>query len=191
MQMHNNRRGLICDGEAWLQNNYEVQNGLPNFFRERSYTFAMKTIAEKDYITVVDVAAEEHEDVAFHEWAINMKMNQYRRKSCGNKSYKQPNFKYQGSKKAQKQVFETIIQKFKCEEDDKKYLAKVIKEADEAKSDKVIKKIYSQILETMLYDQYLFTEQGCSDADYLVKLQGPIMETIFCGSGCKVIWLNI
>lgn len=56
----------------WLQENYEEQNGLPSFFREGLYSFAMKQIAEEDYITVVNAAANKHEDTAFNEWAVNI-----------------------------------------------------------------------------------------------------------------------
>ncbi|KAG2229551.1 hypothetical protein INT48_006766, partial [Thamnidium elegans] len=48
--------------------------------------------------------------------------------------------------------------------------------------------ISSQKLETMFYDKYIYTEGSCSEADYIVKLYGPIMENIFRGSGCRLLW---
>ncbi|KAI8371762.1 uncharacterized protein BYT42DRAFT_80923 [Radiomyces spectabilis] len=71
-------RAPIWDAQAWLENNYRDRNGLPNFFREGGYTFAMKETAEEDYIMVVDAAANQQENESFQLWAINMKINQYR-----------------------------------------------------------------------------------------------------------------
>ncbi|CEP20058.1 hypothetical protein [Parasitella parasitica] len=84
--------------------------------------------------------------------------------------------------------FENIIAKFKHEEDEDKFLRKVINEMNASKEEMASKRIYEQILETMFYDKYIYTEENCSEADYIVKLYGPIMENIFRGSGCRLLW---
>ncbi|KAG1329425.1 hypothetical protein G6F62_007682 [Rhizopus arrhizus] len=85
---------------------------------------------------------------------------------------------------------ESIIKKFNKVEDNDIFLDKVIKEIDEAPTaDKVVKRVYSQILESMRYDNYLYeTENGSSEADFIIKIYGPIMENVFRGSGCRLIW---
>ncbi|KAI8371759.1 uncharacterized protein BYT42DRAFT_616823 [Radiomyces spectabilis] len=191
----------------------------------------MKEMAEEDYIAVVNAAAKFHEDVAFHQWAINMKMNQYRAlqlvpmleywhylaekeknnlardKAAGislqryhesfgtivgrfGRSFTSDNSKNsyfktltmnnildlsddsEGSHLAQVtpktqnaikdmlhksiaeeeevnsqcEVFERIIRKFKREENEDRFLAKVVKEVDEARSSNAyLKRIYLQM----------------------------------------------
>ncbi|KAI8638618.1 hypothetical protein BD408DRAFT_435860 [Parasitella parasitica] len=85
--------------------------------------------------------------------------------------------------------WERIIKKFDKVQDNNIFLDKVIKEVDEAPTaDKVVKRVYSQILESMRYDSYLYeTEDGISEADFIIKIYGPIMESIFRGSGCRLI----
>ncbi|KAG2197404.1 hypothetical protein INT47_005657 [Mucor saturninus] len=85
---------------------------------------------------------------------------------------------------------ESIIKKFNKMEDNDIFLDKIIKEIDEAPTaDKVVKRVYSQILESMRYDYYLYeTENGSSEADFIIKIYGPTMENVFRGSGCRLIW---
>ncbi|OBZ88592.1 hypothetical protein A0J61_03372, partial [Choanephora cucurbitarum] len=41
----------------------------------------------------------------------------------------------------------------------------------------------------MRYDNYLYeTENGSSEADFIIKIYGLIMENVFRGSGCRLIW---
>ncbi|KAI7892960.1 uncharacterized protein EV154DRAFT_503466 [Mucor mucedo] len=41
----------------------------------------------------------------------------------------------------------------------------------------------------MRYYNYLYeTENGSSEADFIIKIYGPIMENVFRGSGCRLIW---
>ncbi|KAF1805422.1 hypothetical protein FB192DRAFT_1276885 [Mucor lusitanicus] len=69
-------------------------------------------------------------------------------------------------------VPEAIITKFLTEEIEDKFLARVIKDIEEASNvEKVIKRVYIQILESMLYDKYLYEENGSfSEADLIVKI---------------------
>ncbi|RCH77591.1 hypothetical protein CU098_005393, partial [Rhizopus stolonifer] len=62
---------------------------------------------------------------------------------------------------------------FGCEleEDGDRFLARVIKELDDTNAKK-----------------YLYIEERCSKADYIVKIYGPIMENLFRASGCNLIW---
>jgi hypothetical protein len=41
----------------------------------------------------------------------------------------------------------------------------------------------------MLFDAYLFEpEDGSSEADFIIKLFGPILENVFRESGCRLVW---
>ncbi|KAI7892944.1 uncharacterized protein EV154DRAFT_561859 [Mucor mucedo] len=89
-----------------------------------------------------------------------------------------------------KQLFPTPAIEYKAEEDNDEFLDKVINEVDRVSSDKIIRRIYSQILETLRYDSYLYNEEEKnSEADYIIKLYGPIMENLFRGSGCRLVWI--
>ncbi|KAI9270146.1 hypothetical protein EDC94DRAFT_581394 [Helicostylum pulchrum] len=44
-------------------------------------------------------------------------------------------------------------------------------------------------LETMLFDEYLYLDSDRhTEADYIVKLFGPILENVFRESGCRLLW---
>ncbi|KAI8876391.1 hypothetical protein K501DRAFT_279458 [Backusella circina FSU 941] len=85
------------------------------------------------------------------------------------------------------EVFENITAKFKREEEEK-FLVRVIKEVNESIGEKASKRIYEQILEAMFYDKHMYAEGSCTEANYIVKLYGPIIEDIFHGTGCRLLW---
>ncbi|KAL9536663.1 hypothetical protein MBANPS3_012471 [Mucor bainieri] len=88
------------------------------------------------------------------------------------------------------EVPEAIIKKFFNEQNVDKFLSKVSKEIEEAMNvDKINKRIYVTILESLLYDKYLYDEEGLfSETDLIVKIYGPILENVFKGSGLRLTW---
>ncbi|KAG1522171.1 hypothetical protein G6F52_006091 [Rhizopus delemar] len=67
--------------------------------------------------------------------------------------------------------FERIIKKHKYIENEDTFLNSVISEIDDMRTQqKTAKRIYLQILETMLYDKYLYEKIGCSEQDFVVKI---------------------
>ncbi|GAA5799697.1 hypothetical protein HPULCUR_005114 [Helicostylum pulchrum] len=87
-------------------------------------------------------------------------------------------------------AIKTIIRKRKCHS----FLKKVIEEVEKERLvDKVVKRTYLQILETMLFDEYLYLDSDRhTEADYIVKLFGPILENVFRESGCRLLcWLHL
>lgn len=61
----------------WLNDNYDDNNGLPEFFRQGSYTFEMKATAEEDYVNTVDDMAKDYNDETRQGWAKNVQDNNY------------------------------------------------------------------------------------------------------------------
>lgn len=56
---------------------------------------------------------------------------------------------------------------------------------------KISKKLYTIILDLMLYDSYIFDptdSNNLSEGDYVVKVWGPLLETLFRGSGVILHW---
>jgi hypothetical protein len=44
-------------------------------------------------------------------------------------------------------------------------------------------------LEIILFDDYLYDKDGSyTEADYIIKLFGPILENVFRESGCRLVW---
>jgi hypothetical protein len=78
--------------------------------------------------------------------------------------------------------------------DDKSYLKKYIgciKQAKTTEKYNITKRLYTFVLELLLYDSYIFDEDEyklLSEGDYQVKIWGPLMETIFRGSGIILHW---
>ena len=53
------------------------------------------------------------------------------------------------------------------------------------------KKLHVMILELLLYDSYIFDEKDSkllSEGDYVVKVWGPLLETLFRSSGTMLHW---
>ncbi|KAL0141724.1 hypothetical protein V8B55DRAFT_1562291 [Mucor lusitanicus] len=301
MKTRKAKREPIWAAKDWLIENHGISNGLPEFFKTGEYSFASKSIAEEDYIIVVDEIARDGTNAECQKWARNIQANEYMclynssclnywryiasteqdklskdkaagilvtptvhkeriakkprsnyvsndtlfidgyRQSLGTmigryaRSYvstsnKRSYFKVLGmnnivdvsdtSEGSHMDMFppqaqvaieqlisremlnenqancrsctvpEAIITKFLTEEIEDKFLARVIKDIEEASNvEKVIKRVYIQILESMLYDKYLYEENGSfSEADLIVKMYGPIMENVFRGSGFKLTW---
>ncbi|CAO0793306.1 unnamed protein product [Mucor circinelloides] len=54
-----------------------------------------------------------------------------------------------------------------------------------------MKKLHVMILELLLYDSYIFNEKESkllSEGDYVVKVWGPLLKTLFRGSGTVLHW---
>ncbi|CAO3702558.1 unnamed protein product [Rhizopus stolonifer] len=69
-------RRPVWDSFSWLSKNYNNNNGLPSFFFEGGYSFDMRQNAEDDYRYSVDEASKSN-NVAYREWAMNIKNNDY------------------------------------------------------------------------------------------------------------------
>ncbi|CEI90994.1 hypothetical protein RMCBS344292_05299 [Rhizopus microsporus] len=122
----------------------------------------MKEVAEEDYIFVVDKASKIERDSNYQEWALNMQQNEYRALDL---AYSTDYWRWLSEKEKDEQ---------------RKDAAAVIEEIEKERTvDNVVKRVYLQVLETLLFDDYLYDKADRhTEADYVVKLFGPILENL-------------